>query len=71
MSFFGPFYGSYVVFELERENYSYAFVSGPNHDYLWLLSRTPTVSSDVIARFEAMSKERGFETGQLIYVDQK
>lgn len=71
VSFFGPFYGSYVVFELERENYSYAFVSGPNHDYLWLLSRTPTVSSDVIARFEAMSKERGFETGQLIYVDQK
>lgn len=71
VSFFGPFYGSYVVFELERENYSYAFVSGPNHDYLWLLSRTPTVSSDVVARFEAMSKERGFDIGQLIYVDQK
>ncbi|EMP94224.1 lipocalin-like domain protein, partial [Vibrio cholerae O1 str. 95412] len=27
VSFFGPFYGSYVVFELDRENYSYAFVS--------------------------------------------
>lgn len=41
VSFFGPFYGSYVVFELDQENYQYAFVSGPNHEYLWLLARTP------------------------------
>ena len=25
VSFFGPFYCSYVVFELEKENYSYSF----------------------------------------------
>ena len=25
VSFFGPFYGSYIIFELEKENYSYAF----------------------------------------------
>ena len=43
VSFFGPFYGSYVVFELDRENYQYAFVSGPDLSYLWLLSRTPEV----------------------------
>ncbi|MBU3068798.1 lipocalin family protein [Aestuariicella sp. G3-2] len=71
VSFFGPFYGSYVVFELERENYSYAFVSGPNNDYLWFLSRTPTVSPDVITKFETMAKARGFDTRELIYVDQK
>lgn len=28
VSFFGPFYGSYVVFELDKDNYQYAFVSG-------------------------------------------
>jgi len=68
VSFFGPFYGSYVVFELDRENYSYAFVSGPDTDYLWLLSRTPTVAPDVMERFLQMSKERGFDTERLIYV---
>lgn len=68
VSFFGPFYGSYVIFELERKNYQYAFVSGPNSDYLWLLSRTPTVSPEVIEKFVIMSKERGFNTDDLIYV---
>ena len=68
VSFFGPFYGSYVVFELDKDNYSYAFISGPNHDYLWLLSRTPTVNSEVIEKFEKMSKQHGFNTDELIYV---
>ncbi|WP_340481319.1 lipocalin family protein [Vibrio anguillarum] len=71
VSFFGPFYGSYVVFELERENYSYAFVSGPNTEYLWLLSRTPRVEPDILEKFVQMSKERGFDTNRLIYVQQQ
>ena len=68
VSFFGPFYGSYVVFELDS-NYQYAFVSGPDTDYLWLLSRTPTVPDDVMERFVASSKEKGFDTTKLIYVE--
>ncbi|MHA6964007.1 lipocalin family protein [Zobellella denitrificans] len=71
VSFFGPFYGSYVVFELDRENYSYAFVSGPNTDYLWLLSRTPSVAPEVMEKFIRMSRERGFDTERLIYVQQQ
>ncbi|WP_217518765.1 lipocalin family protein [Vibrio metschnikovii] len=71
VSFFGPFYGSYVIFELDRENYSYAFVSGPNTGYLWLLSRTPTVEPNVVEKFVQMSKERGFDTNRLIYVQQQ
>lgn len=68
VSFFGPFYGSYVVFELDKDNYSYAFVSGPDTDYLWLLSRTPSVAPEVMDKFIQMSKQRGFDTNQLIYV---
>ncbi|EPT9267319.1 lipocalin family protein [Vibrio parahaemolyticus] len=71
VSFFGPFYGSYVVFELEKENYEYAFVSGPNNDYLWLLSRSPSVSADIIERFEQLAEENGFDVENLIYVEQK
>nr|WP_232849689.1 lipocalin family protein [Bowmanella yangjiangensis] len=71
VSFFGPFYGSYVIFELDKQNYQYAFVSGPDTDYLWLLARTPQVEPEVIDKFEQMAKDRGFNTDQLIYVDQQ
>jgi len=70
VSFFGPFYGSYIVFELDKENYQYSFVSGNNRSYLWLLARTPTVSQDIIDRFIFRSKELGFDTDKLIYVEQ-
>ena len=69
VSFFGPFYGSYVIFELEKENYDYAFVSGPNNDYLWLLSRTPEVEPSVLEKFKKMSAERGFKIENLILVE--
>ncbi len=71
VSFFGPFYGSYVVFALERDNYNYAFISGPNTDYLWLLARTPTVEPEVMTSFVQMAKERGFDTDKLIFVEQE
>ncbi len=71
VSFFGPFYGSYVVFDLDREDYHYAFVSGPNTDYLWLLARTPTVEQNIIDKFVTMAKERGFDTENLIFVEQE
>ncbi len=70
VSFFGPFYGSYIIFELDKDNYQYSFVSGNNRSYLWLLARTPTVSQDIINKFVTRSKELGFETDNLIYVDQ-
>ena len=69
VSFFGPFYGSYVVFELDKQ-YRYAFVSGPNLSYLWLLSRQKTVPPEVKQRFIKKSRELGFDTGQLIWVEQ-
>lgn len=70
VSFFGPFYGSYVVFDLDKENYQYSFVSGPDSSYLWLLSRTPSVKPEVMQRFIRLSKERGFNTDELILVNQ-
>ncbi|CAH1558099.1 lipocalin family protein [Vibrio rotiferianus] len=69
VSFFGPFYSSYIVFEL-GEDYDYAFISGFNHDYLWLLSRTPTVDKAMIERFKKVAKEKGFALDELILVDQ-
>ena len=70
VSFFGPFYGSYVVFELDKEAYQYAFVASYNTSYLWLLSRTPTVSNALIDKFIKKSKALGFNTDELILVNQ-
>ena len=69
VSFFGPFYGSYVVFELDREDYRHAFVSGPTTDYLWLLARTPTASAELIERFVSRARALGFPTDELIFVE--
>lgn len=68
VSFFGPFYGSYVVFELDKDNYQYAFVASHSTSYLWFLSRTPTVSKELVARFIQRAKELGYKTDNLIFV---
>lgn len=70
VSFFGPFYGSYVIFDLDRENYRYAFVSGPNLSYLWLLAREPKLEPAIIERFVGEAKRLGFDTEQLIFAGQ-
>lgn len=69
VSFFGPFAASYVVFEL-GESYDYAFVTGFNKEYLWLLSRTPTVSDELKNSFLSLAAEKGYKTDELIFVDQ-
>lgn len=69
VSFFGPFYGSYIIFGIDQQGYQYAFISGNNRDYLWLLARTPTVSHEVQSDFIRTAKSLGFNTEQLIFVD--
>ncbi len=69
VSFFGPFYGSYVVFELDHENYQYSLVSGPDHSYLWILARTPQIKNDLLDTLIKKAAAAGFDTSQLIFVD--
>lgn len=70
VSFFGPFYGSYIVFELEQENYQYALISGPDKSYFWLLSRTPTIDAALQKRLIDKAVKLGFERKQIILVEQ-
>ncbi len=69
VSFFGPFYASYVVFYLSSDRQE-AYITGFNRDYLWFLSRTPDVSDQQISRFKAYAREQGFNLEDLIIVDQ-
>ena len=69
VSFFGPFYGSYIVFKIDKANYQYAFVTSYNKDYLWLLSRTPQLSQELKADFIKAAEQYGFSTGDVIFVN--
>jgi len=69
VSFFGPFYGSYVVFELDHENYQYSLVCGPNKSYLWILARNPEIEKDLKDILIAKATTLGFDTSKLIFVD--
>jgi len=68
VSFFGPFYASYIVFDLDDE-YEHAFVSGHNKKYLWLLSRTPNPDQSIIDTFTSRAEDLGFPIEELILVD--
>lgn len=70
VSFFGPFYADYNIMELD-ENYQYALVIGDNLDYLWILSRETSIPEDVKENYLEKAKELGFDTGKLIWVNQK
>lgn len=69
VSFFGPFYASYAIFELDKEDYQYAYVSGNSTNNLWYLSRTPTVTEASLERFKKRATELGFDLSELIIVD--
>jgi apolipoprotein D and lipocalin family protein len=69
VSFFGPFYGAYIVVELDHENYQYSLVSGPDKSYLWILSRTPRMNQETQKRLVEKAAALGFDTGKLIFVE--
>jgi len=70
VSFFGPFYGSYIVFELDRDSYQYALVSGPDKSYFWILARRPEMDKELKERLVAKAAARGFDMSGLIFVRQ-
>ncbi|MGL4933124.1 MAG: lipocalin family protein [Aeromonas sp.] len=69
VSFFGPFYGGYNIIDLDPD-YQLSLVVSYNHDYLWILSRTPNPSPEKLATLVAKAKALGFATDQLIWVKQ-
>ena len=69
--FFMRFYAEYNIMEIDEDNYSYALVGSNTSDYLWLLSRTPTLPEEAILFLLTKAKERGYNTSMLKWVKQK
>ncbi|MDP3875442.1 MAG: lipocalin family protein [Methylobacter sp.] len=68
VSFFGPFYGGYNIIELDKQNYAYSMVTGPDRSYFWILSRTPQLPEAKLQALLKRAKALGFATDQLIFV---
>ena len=68
VSFQWPFYGSYIVFEVDKD-YQHAYVAGSKKNYLWLLSRTSTVDPSVLQNFRNAAKLKGYDLNKLVIVD--
>jgi apolipoprotein D and lipocalin family protein len=66
VSFWGPFYSSYVVFYLEND-YSVAMVCGSSKNYCWLLARKPVLSEGAIVKYLKIAQESGFAVEDFIY----
>ena len=71
VSFFGPFYGAYVVLELDQAGYQYSLICGPDRSYLWILARTPSLPPEVKQRLLDKAAALGFDTSQLLFVEQQ
>jgi apolipoprotein D and lipocalin family protein len=68
VSFWGPFYGAYNIIGLDKKNYSYSLVCGPQKSYLWILAREPHMEESLKFELIAKAKALGFETDKMIYV---
>jgi apolipoprotein D and lipocalin family protein len=71
VSFFGPFYSSYNVIALDRENYSWSVVCGRNRSYLWILSRTPVMEPQLYDELVRKTAVMGFDTTKIHRVSQE
>jgi len=69
VQFFWPFRGKYWIIDL-ADDYSYAVVSHPNRQYLWILSRTPQMDKTIFEQITGRLKENGFDLAKLQITEQ-
>ena len=69
VSFFLFFFSDYNVLMLDN-NYQMALIGSKSPKYLWILSRTPQVSDNQLGCFLEEAERRGYNTGDLIWVEQ-
>jgi apolipoprotein D and lipocalin family protein len=58
--------GDYWVLHI-GDGYKTAVVGNPNRKYLWLLSRTPTVSKAIREQMLSEAQQQGYDTTKLIW----
>jgi apolipoprotein D and lipocalin family protein len=65
LSFLPFVWGDYWILGL-AEDYSWSVVGSPDRNYLWILSRTPGLSSPAFMEAVEIARANGFDVGRLI-----
>lgn len=65
VQFFWPFRGDYWIIDL-GENYEYAVIGHPKRKYLWILSRTPQMETEVYEAILERIIRNGYDPDRLI-----
>ena len=60
-----PTEGNYWILYLDLD-YRTALVGTPDRDYLWILSRTPTLDKAIYEKLVSLGKQKGYLTANLI-----
>ncbi len=68
VSYFWPFRKEYMIID-QGEEYEYAVFCTADRKYIWIISRTPTISSDMLAKVISNIEKQGFNTGDLEYTE--
>jgi len=71
VQFFGAFSSDYWVIDLDEEDYSYAVVSQPEKEYLWILSRTPQMDDALYEEILTRLNNWGFDLNRIEKVTQE
>lgn len=61
---FGGFYGDYWILQV-GQNYEFAVVGHPSREYLWILSRSPTLDPDRLGIALKRAREQKFAVERL------
>jgi len=69
VSFFGPFYSSYNIIDLDREGYRWAMVTGYKKTLFWILSRDPEMDPGLFRSLVEKAQKMGFDTTNLVIGD--
>ena len=71
VSFFMFFYADYYILDLDEENYQFAIIGSSSDNYLWILSRTPGLTTGIYNMLLIKAKDRGYDISKLMLVPQK
>lgn len=70
VSFFLNFYADYLIMELDQVNYQYAMIGSKSDNFLWILSRTPSLPDTIYNMLLEKARLRGYDINALIKVPQ-
>ena len=61
---FGWFGGAYWIMALDAD-YQYALIGHPTRQYLWVISRTPTLDANTFSYLEKIAENNGYDLSRL------